>query len=175
MTKVHCSLQIYMLRLTVTVTCYVYESFNENTLFWIAKSHKWLFDYYKEPKMIIYRRNVPVILCLRGYCTHDQKLAYLKFINTFLKKKNNICILKQIVQLTQKWHYNFSRSGVCFNINQSIQNINFVFINNSERMASLNFDQFWTIHSNIHIRVSKNVLMIFEIEKNIIISGRGVR
>ena len=50
-------------------------------------------------------------LLLRGYCTPNLKLVcfvwYLKIINTFLK--NNACILKQIVQGTQKWHRNFSR------------------------------------------------------------------
>ena len=48
---------------------------------------------------------------LTGYYTPNQKLAclvmYLKIINTFLK--NNVCILKQIVQGNQKWHWNFSR------------------------------------------------------------------
>ena len=29
-------------------------------------------------------------------------VLYLKIINTFLK--NNVCILKKIVQETQKWH-----------------------------------------------------------------------
>ena len=41
---------------------------------------------------------------LRGYCTPNQISAYfvlyLKIINTFLK--NDMCILKQIVQGTQK-------------------------------------------------------------------------
>ena len=50
--------------------------------------------------------------CLRGYYTPNLKLAcfvcYLKIINTFFLK-NNVCILKQIVQGTQKWHWNFSR------------------------------------------------------------------
>ena len=44
-------------------------------------------------------------LVLMGYCTPNQKLVAcfvlcLKIINTFLK--NNICILKQIVQATHK-------------------------------------------------------------------------
>ena len=40
---------------------------------------------------------------LRGYCTPNLKLEcfvwYLKIVNTFLK--NDVCILKQIVQATQ--------------------------------------------------------------------------
>ena len=53
---------------------------------------------------------------LRGYCTPNLKLAcfvcYLKIINTFFVcVKNNICILKKIVQGTQKWHCNFSGPG----------------------------------------------------------------
>ena len=67
----------------------------------------------------------------RGNCTPNQKLAgfvfYLKIINTFLK--NNICILKQIIQATQKWHWNFSRPSSSKVMDQSSQNI--VFINNS--------------------------------------------
>ena len=37
-------------------------------------------------------------------------VLYLKIINTILK--NNICILKQIIQKTQKWYRNFSRQAV---------------------------------------------------------------
>ena len=48
---------------------------------------------------------------LRGYCTSYQKLAclvlYLKISNTFLK--NILWILQEIVEGTQKWHWNFSR------------------------------------------------------------------
>ena len=44
--------------------------------------------------------------CLRGYCTPNLKLAcfvcYLKMINLFFLKK--VCILKKIVQGTQKWY-----------------------------------------------------------------------
>ena len=50
---------------------------------------------------------------LRGNCTPNQKLAcfalYLKIVTTFLQ--NNVYILKQIVQGTQKWHWNFSRQS----------------------------------------------------------------
>ena len=52
-----------------------------------------------------------IFMHLRGNCTPNQKLVCfvlcLKIINTFLE--NNICILTQIVQGTQKWHWNFSR------------------------------------------------------------------
>ena len=48
---------------------------------------------------------------LSGYCTPKLKLAcfvcYLKIMTTFLK--NNVSIVKQIVQGTQKWHWNLSR------------------------------------------------------------------
>ena len=48
---------------------------------------------------------------LKGHYTPNLKLAcfvcYLKIVNTFLK--NIVCILKQIVQGTPKWHWNFSR------------------------------------------------------------------
>ena len=59
---------------------------------------------------------------LKGYCTPNQKLARfvlnLKIINTFLK--TIICISKQIVQGTQKWHWNFSRlSGLSYRSKQS--------------------------------------------------------
>ena len=40
------------------------------------------------------------------FCTPNQKLAcfvlYLKIVDTFLQ--NNVCILQQIIQGTQKWH-----------------------------------------------------------------------
>ena len=49
---------------------------------------------------------IQVRKALRGYYTPILKSAsfvcYLKIINTFLK--SNVCILKQIVQGTQKWH-----------------------------------------------------------------------
>ena len=61
----------------------------------------------------------------------NQKLAcfvlYLKIINTFLKR--NICIFEQIVQETQKWHWNFSRPSGIQVMDQNSQNI--VMINNS--------------------------------------------
>ena len=50
-------------------------------------------------------------LVLRGYYTPNLILAcfvcYLKIVNTFLN--NNVGIYKQIVQGTQKMHWNFSR------------------------------------------------------------------
>ena len=62
---------------------------------------------------------------LRGFCTPNQKLTcfvlYLKIINTFLK--NNLGILKQIVQRTQKWHWNFSRPSAFLAMDQNSQNI----------------------------------------------------
>ena len=50
-------------------------------------------------------------MLLRGNCTPNKKLAcfvlHLKIVNTFMQ--NNVYILKQIVQDTQKWHLNFGR------------------------------------------------------------------
>ena len=67
----------------------------------------------------------------RGNCTPDHKLAcfalYLKIVNTFLK--NNVYILKQIVQKTKKWQWNFSRPIDSKVMDQNSQNI--VLINSS--------------------------------------------
>ena len=50
---------------------------------------------------------------LRENCTPNQKLAcfalYLKIVNSFLQ--NNVYILNQIVQETQKCHWHFSRQS----------------------------------------------------------------
>ena len=64
------------------------------------------------PKIVNYidsNSQFSIFMKLRGNCTSNQKISmfcalgpYLKITNTFLK--NNICILKQIVLGTQKWH-----------------------------------------------------------------------
>ena len=55
--------------------------------------------------------NIIILFRLKRELHPNQKLAcfvlYLKIINTFLE--NNICILKQIVQETQKWNWSFSK------------------------------------------------------------------
>ena len=54
-------------------------------------------------------------------------VLYLKIINTFLK--SNVCTLTEIVQGTQKWHWNFSRPSGFQVMDQNSQNIDIV--NNS--------------------------------------------
>ena len=64
----------------------------------------------------LYTYKLQILDGLRGYCTPNIKLAcfvhYLqkkKKINYHHFLKNNISILKQIVQGTKKWHWKFSR------------------------------------------------------------------
>ena len=61
------------------------------------------------------------------YCVLSQKLSTLCL-------KNNLTILTQIVQETQKWHWTFSRPSSSWVIDQNMQNI--VLINNSRTALS---------------------------------------
>ena len=64
-----------------------------------------------------------------GNCTLTKTsfAFYLKIVNTFFQK--DVCILKQIVQGTQKWHWNFSRPSSFYVMDQN--SYNFVLISNS--------------------------------------------
>ena len=67
-----------------------------------------------------------LVTLFKGELHPNQKLAYF-VLDTLLK--NDICILKQIVQGTQKGHWNFSRLSGFKVMDKYSQNI--VLINNS--------------------------------------------